>query len=101
SYGELTFFEVDGDRWPALGLAYEAARRGGTCPAAMNAANEEAVAAFLERRIGFTRISEVVGETVERHERLQGASLDEIREAEARARSLARELIEKTEKRTW
>ena len=101
SYGELTFFEVDGDRWPALGLAYEAARRGGTCPAAMNAANEDAVAAFLERRIGFTRISEVVGETVERHERLQGASLDEIREAEARARSLARELIEKTEKRTW
>jgi len=101
SYGELTFFEVDADRWPALGLACEAARRGGTCPAAMNAANEEAVAAFLAGRIGFTAISEVVAEAVERHQRLEGSTLEEIREAEARARSLARELIEKTEKQTW
>jgi len=98
SYGELTFFEVDADRWPALGLACEAARRGGTCPAAMNAANEEAVAAFLAGRIGFTAISEVVAEAVERHQRLEGSTLEEIREAESRARSLARELIEKTEK---
>ena len=100
SYVELTFFEVDGERWPALELAYGAARRGGTCPAALNAANEEAVAAFLAGRIGFERISDVVGEAVERHERLEGSTLQEIRQGEAQARRLASELIEKAEKRT-
>jgi len=100
SYGELTFFEVDGDRWPALGLAYEAARRGGTCPAAMNAANEEAVAAFLAGQIGFTDVMKVVNLVLDKYEPLQGKTLDEIRETESASRRQARLVIEAMEKKS-
>jgi 1-deoxy-D-xylulose-5-phosphate reductoisomerase len=64
--GPLTFEHPDLDRFPALRIAKEALRAGGYAPAAMNAANERAVAAFLDRRIGFLDISSVVSETLER-----------------------------------
>ncbi|TPW02703.1 MAG: 1-deoxy-D-xylulose-5-phosphate reductoisomerase [bacterium] len=51
--GTLTFFDPDHDKFPCLGLGYEALRTGGTMPAVLNAANEVAVQAFLDRRIGF------------------------------------------------
>jgi 1-deoxy-D-xylulose-5-phosphate reductoisomerase len=92
-YGELTFEEVDPVRWPCLRLAYEALDEGGTAPAAMNAANEAAVAAFLQGRIGFNGIASVVGSVLDSHERLEGCDLEEIREAEARAGSLAERAI--------
>ncbi len=66
--GSLTFFEPDTDRFPAIGLAKAALRAGGGAPAAMNAANECAVAAFLDRRIGFLDIAATVAETLERME---------------------------------
>jgi len=62
----LTFEEPDLDRFPALALAKHALRTGGMAPAAMNAANEVAVAAFLDRRIGFLDIAATVAETLER-----------------------------------
>lgn len=98
AYGELTFAEVDMARWPALRMAYEAGESGGTCPAAMNAANEEAVKAFIEGRVSFTDITRVVAEVLESHEPLDGARLEEVREAESSARRAAAQAIEQLEK---
>ena len=95
--GTLTFDEVDAKRFPCLGLAYEAGRMGKTYAAAMNAANEEAVAAFLAGRIRFTGIAVVVEEVLETHKPLPASGLEEITEAESRARSSARELIGRLE----
>ena len=58
--GQLTFFEPDVAKFPCLRLAREALERGGAAPVVLNAANEVAVAAFLDRRIGFTRIAELI-----------------------------------------
>ena len=62
--GELTFQAPDTDRFPALGLAFEAISAGGNMPCIMNAANEVAVSAFLENRIGFYDISGIIEETM-------------------------------------
>ncbi len=64
--GSLTFQAPDLDRFPAISLARQALRAGGAAPNAMNAANEAAVAAFLDRRIGFLDIAATVAETLER-----------------------------------
>jgi 1-deoxy-D-xylulose-5-phosphate reductoisomerase len=64
--GSLTFQKPDLERFPAIGLARQALRQGGAAPNAMNAANEAAVAAFLDRRIGFLDIAATVAETLER-----------------------------------
>lgn len=66
AYGQLTFESPDLDRFPAIGIARDALRLGGGAPAAMNAANEVAVAAFLDRRIGFLDIAGAVAGTLER-----------------------------------
>jgi len=92
-YGSLTFEEVDDRRFPALALARDAGDRGGTMPAAMNAANEVAVRAFLSGRIGFTDITRLVAAVLEKHEALQGGTLEEIREAESDATRVAEELV--------
>src|SRR6185295_2715191 len=60
SLGRLDFAEPDRERFPCLELAYVAARRGGTAPAVLNAANEVAVQAFLDFKIGFTDIPRVI-----------------------------------------
>jgi 1-deoxy-D-xylulose-5-phosphate reductoisomerase len=75
--GQLTFEAPDEDRFPALTIAREALTAGGGAPAAMNAANEVGVAAFLDRKIGFLDIAAVVSETLER---LNGA--DELSEGD-------------------
>jgi 1-deoxy-D-xylulose-5-phosphate reductoisomerase len=64
--GQLTFEPPDPERFPSIALARSALNAGGMAPAAMNAANEAAVAAFLDRRIGFLDIVAVVSETLER-----------------------------------
>lgn len=64
--GSLTFEKPDMEKFPLLSLAYETARNGGLEPAVMNAANEVAVKAFLEKRIGFMEIAETVISTVEK-----------------------------------
>ena len=68
AYGSLTFSDPDPQRFPAIGIARSALTAGGLAPAAMNAANEIAVAAFLDRRIGFLDIAATVSETLERME---------------------------------
>jgi 1-deoxy-D-xylulose-5-phosphate reductoisomerase len=67
--GALTFAAPDAERFPAIGLARTAMKTGGLAPAAMSAANETAVAAFLDRRIGFLDIAATVAETLERMDR--------------------------------
>ncbi|HYD45941.1 MAG TPA: 1-deoxy-D-xylulose-5-phosphate reductoisomerase [Phenylobacterium sp.] len=66
--GPLTFEAPDPEQFPALGLAKHALTRGGRAPAALNAANEAAVAAFLDRQIGFLDIAATAAETLERME---------------------------------
>ncbi|HXG64534.1 MAG TPA: 1-deoxy-D-xylulose-5-phosphate reductoisomerase, partial [Blastocatellia bacterium] len=91
----LEFFEPDFTRFPCLRLAYEAMRAGGTMPAAMSAANEVAVAAFLDRRIQFMDIPRVIVETMESHQTGPAASIEAVLEADRWARSQAEALAGK------
>ncbi|MCY1647883.1 1-deoxy-D-xylulose-5-phosphate reductoisomerase [Caulobacter sp. SL161] len=77
AYGQLTFESPDVERFPAIGIARDALRLGGGAPAAMNAANEVAVAAFLDRRIGFLDIAGAVAGTLERMNSLGDLSVAE------------------------
>jgi 1-deoxy-D-xylulose-5-phosphate reductoisomerase len=90
--GALDFEPVDHDRFPSVQLAYEAGRRGMTFPAALNAANEEAVHAFLADRIGFTEIPAIVEEVLEAH-RPAAADLDAVIDVDRWARERARNSI--------
>ncbi len=89
--GPLTFEPVRSDVFPALGAGVAAGRAGGTAPAAFNAANEEAVAAFLQGRIAFGRISEIIDEVLQAHAPAPATSLGAVLEADRWARDLARE----------
>jgi len=84
----LEFTEPDLETFPLLALAREAGERGGTFPCAFNAANEVAVAAFLDGRIGFLEIASRVEDVLERVDGAPARDLDELREADARARDL-------------
>jgi 1-deoxy-D-xylulose-5-phosphate reductoisomerase len=86
---KLEFEPVDNDAFPLLGLARRAGERGGTYPCAFNAANEVAVAAFLEGRLSFLGIPEVVEETLEQVDGEPARDLDELFEADAEARRIA------------
>ncbi|MEM7010501.1 MAG: 1-deoxy-D-xylulose-5-phosphate reductoisomerase, partial [Verrucomicrobiota bacterium] len=79
--------------FPSLTLAREAGEKGGTLPAVMNAANEIAVAAFLEGKIGFPAIWETVGEVMRRHENVEHPSLDAILAADEWARREAEAVL--------
>ena len=85
----LTFEEPDTDRFPALKLARRAGEVGGTLPAVLNAANEVAVDAFCNRKIGFTEIGEVVARIMDRHRAVEHPSLEQIISADEWARSEA------------
>jgi 1-deoxy-D-xylulose-5-phosphate reductoisomerase len=87
--GSLTFEEPDVERFPALTLARRAGDVGGTLPAVLNATNEVAVEAFINRRIGFCDISEMVARTLNRHEIIPHPTLDQILAADAWARAEA------------
>jgi 1-deoxy-D-xylulose-5-phosphate reductoisomerase len=91
--GALTFEPPDAARFPCLGYAYAALRAGGTMPAALNAANEEAVAAFLGDRIGFLRIAETVDRVLNETSTRPTATVDDVLEADATARRLARRVL--------
>lgn len=84
--GPLTFEEPRLERFPCLRYAFEAARRGGTATTALNAANEIAVDAFLNRRIGFTMIPHVVGRVLEDFPVSDINTLDDVLTADALAR---------------
>jgi 1-deoxy-D-xylulose-5-phosphate reductoisomerase len=84
--GSLTFEEPDAERFPALELARRAGDAGGTLPAVLNAANEVAVEAFVNRRINFPAIPETVRRTMDRHQVIPYPTLEQILEADAWAR---------------
>jgi 1-deoxy-D-xylulose-5-phosphate reductoisomerase len=91
--GSLTFEAPDLDRFPALRIAREALEAGGSAPIVLNAANEEAVAAFLDRRIGFLDICQTVEEAVARTSAAQPRSIAEVIDIDRAARALARDLM--------
>ena len=92
--GRLDFEAADIERFPCLRLAYEAVEAGGTSTAILNAANEEAVAAFLDRRIGFTQIPQVIDSALAQQTARVAASVDVILEDDRRARATARSVID-------
>ncbi len=79
---EITFEEPDMDTFLGLPMAMEAARKGGSMPTVFNAANELAVKMFLQEKIGFLDIYEIIGQSMERHHVTQNPDLDEILEVE-------------------
>ncbi|NMA52881.1 MAG: 1-deoxy-D-xylulose-5-phosphate reductoisomerase, partial [Peptococcaceae bacterium] len=89
----LTFEKPDLERFPSLKLAFEAGRMGGTMPAVLNGANEIAVHAFLQNRMSFARIPEVVEKVMSKHNCLSNPGLAEIMEADRWARLLAEQLV--------
>jgi 1-deoxy-D-xylulose-5-phosphate reductoisomerase len=86
--GPLEFFEPDVETFRMLALAREAGERGGTYPCAFNAANEVAVAAFLEGRIDFLEIAALVEDALANVDGAPASSLVELREADRHAREL-------------
>lgn len=105
AYGQLTFESPDLDRFPSIGIAREALRLGGGAPTAMNAANEVAVAAFLDRRIGFLDIAAAVAGTLERMNSLgslvvtESDAVDNAMMIDASARRIAAEVVAQKHRR--
>ena len=91
-YATLTFERPDFDKFPLLGTAYAAARTGGTAPCVMNAANEIAVAAFLEDRIKFTDIFKIIEKTMEQTPHVKQPGYEDYVATNAAARSIAEQL---------
>jgi 1-deoxy-D-xylulose-5-phosphate reductoisomerase len=94
--GRLDFEPPDREAFPCLELAYEAGREGGTAPAWLNAANEVAVAAFLEGLISWKSIADVVKETMVRHHGTNPESIDVVLDADRAAREQARRVVERS-----
>lgn len=84
--GKLTFFEPDRETFSALDLAGYALGRGGVIPAVLNGANEQAVELFLDKKISFTDITDLVSETVHNYSNIQDPTLDQITEAGEKAK---------------
>ncbi|MDI6844160.1 MAG: 1-deoxy-D-xylulose-5-phosphate reductoisomerase [Anaerosomatales bacterium] len=91
--GRLDFEEPDRTAFPCLDLAVEAGKTGGTMPAVMNAANEVAVAAFLDHRITFLDIPRVIEGVMARHDPFSPATIEEIESVDAWARSEAEGIL--------
>jgi len=91
--GRLDFESPDHEAFPCLGLAYQAGRIGGTGPAWLNAANEVAVDAFLQGRIRWIDIPDVLEGVLARHDEGRAETADDIVAADARARDAARSLL--------
>ena len=91
--GLLQFEKPDTVKFPALELAFQAGKRGGTMPAVMNAANEEAVNSFLTGGLGFTEIPDVIARVMSRHQVIMSPDLMQIRAADAWARDCFRSII--------
>lgn len=81
--GQMTFEKPGPDTFTGLALAYEAARVGGSMPTVYNAANERAVALFLDRKIRYLQIPEIIAEAMAHHRRIEEPSVEQILAAEA------------------
>lgn len=93
--GRLTFYDIDNETFPAVLLAKKAAEIGGTMPAVLNGANEEAVAAFLKDECGFLDITELIARAMQRHKPVLQPNLEDIAAADAEARRIVREMLNK------
>ncbi|MFA5336413.1 MAG: 1-deoxy-D-xylulose-5-phosphate reductoisomerase [Candidatus Omnitrophota bacterium] len=91
--GKFTFSPPDFGKFPCLRMAYDAAKKGGSDPVVLNAANEEAVLAFLDKKIRFTKIPAIIEKVLSSHKTAKEPSLNEILEIDAWARQQARRLI--------
>lgn len=91
--GNLTFYEPDRETFPLLALAEKTAKAGGLLPCVMNAANEEAVALFLNGKISFTDISDLVSETVENYQNISNFTISDVIEANFKTRELVKNKI--------
>jgi 1-deoxy-D-xylulose-5-phosphate reductoisomerase len=96
--GALTFLEPDLERFPTLKLAYQVAETGGTMPAVMNGANECAVAAFIDEKIGFNDICHVSEKVLGVHCVREAPTIEDILDADLWAREEARQIIKGMEK---
>ncbi len=79
---QITFEKPDMDTFYGLKLAYEAGRRGGSLPTVLNAANERAVAMFLDRKIGYLQIPEIIQACMENHKNIENPTVEEILKTE-------------------
>jgi 1-deoxy-D-xylulose-5-phosphate reductoisomerase len=91
--GPLEFAPVDRQRFPCLDLAYAALVAGGTAPAVLNGANEIAVQAFLEGKIGYLGIPRLVEEVLERHRPRKVDTIDDVKECDRWSRQAAEEIL--------
>jgi 1-deoxy-D-xylulose-5-phosphate reductoisomerase len=94
-FQSLTFEKPDLDKFPCLGLAYQALKQGKTYPAALNASNEEAVSAFLNKKIKFTEIPMVIEEVLDKHSANSDTEIENYLSVDHEARKFANELIKK------
>jgi 1-deoxy-D-xylulose-5-phosphate reductoisomerase len=92
--GSLNFERPDFERFPCLRLAYEALAQGGSAPAVLNAANEIAVEAFLDRKLAFDRIPSIIEQTLRNAPWAEVCNLDDVMAADAAARKTAREVVD-------
>ena len=92
-YANLTFEHPDMDKFPMLGMAYEAIRRGGNIPCVLNAANEIAVAAFLNDRIGYSDIARIAGKTMAGANLITNPTYEDYVATNKEARAFASSLI--------
>lgn len=91
--GQLHFQEMDLNRFRCLKFAYEAGRAGGTMPTVLNAANETAVAAFLEGRVTFLQIEDLVEKALDNHRTIEYPSLSTIQEVDKETRQYVQSLL--------
>ncbi len=94
-YPSLSFEQVDYNKFPNLNIAFEALRKGGNMPCVMNAANEIAVQAFLDEKIGFLQMSEIIEQTIAKVEFIGKPKLEDYIEFDRKAREIARERVKK------
>jgi 1-deoxy-D-xylulose-5-phosphate reductoisomerase len=92
-HGELNFLPVDKKRYPALGLAYDALKQGGTMPAVLNAANEIAVEAFLAGKIGFREIHRTIERIMSGHSPRAARDIEDVLEVDRWARERTAALV--------
>lgn len=93
--GKMTFLKPDRERFKNLDLAYSALKQGGNMPCALNAANEIAVKAFLDKKVGFLQMTEVIARTLENIQYLATPNLFDLEMTDKEARAAAQEIINK------
>ncbi len=94
-YPNLSFEQVDYNKFPNLNIAFEALRKGGNMPCVMNAANEIAVQAFLDTKIGFLQMSEIIEQTIAEVEFITKPELEDYIKFDSKARKIAAEKVTK------